>query len=66
MLSNKSVRTFTAVVFALAAPLFGQSAPTLDMLRKNFANPLMEARPMVRWWWFGPAVVKPEILTELQ
>jgi hypothetical protein len=21
---------------------------------------------MVRWWWFGPAVVKPEILSELQ
>ena len=21
---------------------------------------------MVRWWWFGPAVVKPEILHELQ
>jgi hypothetical protein len=21
---------------------------------------------MVRWWWFGPAVVKPEILRELQ
>jgi len=66
MLSNKSVRTFTAVVFALAAPLFAQSAPSLDLLRKNFANPPIEARPMVRWWWFGPAVVKPEILAELQ
>ena len=21
---------------------------------------------MVRWWWFGPAVEKPEILHELQ
>src|ERR1035441_1012202 len=29
-------------------------------------NPPNEARPMVRWWWFGAAVVKPEILLELQ
>ena len=42
------------------------AAPSLDILRANFLNPPNEARPMVRWWWFGPAVVKPEILRELQ
>lgn len=36
-----------------------------DLLR-NFANPPADARPMVRWWWFGAAVEKPEILRELQ
>ena len=41
-------------------------APTVDTLRKNFLNPPNNARPMVRWWWFGTAVVKPEILRELQ
>jgi hypothetical protein len=35
-------------------------------LQKNFLNPPSGARPMVRWWWFGAAVVKPEILRELQ
>ena len=57
-----------ALALGLAAPALAQSpaAPSLDTLRKNFANPPIEARPMVRWWWFGPAVVKPEILAELQ
>jgi hypothetical protein len=41
-------------------------APSLETLHKGFLNPPNEARPMVRWWWFGTAVVKPEILRELQ
>ena len=41
-------------------------SPSIETLRKDFANPPNEARPMVRWWWFGAAVVKPEILRELQ
>ncbi|MDW5266892.1 MULTISPECIES: glycosyl hydrolase [Acidobacteriaceae] len=35
-------------------------------LHQNFDNPPTSARPMVRWWWFGLAVEKPEILRELQ
>jgi len=42
------------------------AAPSLAAVHAAFANPPNEARPMVRWWWFGPAVVKPEILRELQ
>src|SRR6202522_256059 len=38
----------------------------LAALRAGFLNPPDDARPMVRWWWFGAAVVKPEILRELQ
>ncbi len=41
-------------------------AQTVEQLRAGFLNPPPEARPMVRWWWFGPAVVKPEILRELE
>lgn len=41
-------------------------SPTVATMRKDFLNPPNETRPMVRWWWFGPAVVKPEILRELQ
>src|SRR6185437_1162328 len=51
------------------APTTASSAattPTLEILHRNFVNPPNEARPMVRWWWFGLAVVKPEILRELQ
>src|ERR1700761_8655114 len=33
---------------------------------QNFIVPPRDARPMVRWWWFGLAVQKPEILHELE
>ena len=56
-----------ALQLTLAPALTAQApAPTVKILRKNFVNPPNDARPMVRWWWFGPAVVKPGILTELQ
>ena len=42
------------------------AAPSVDTLRREFLNPPDAAKPMVRWWWFGAAVVKPEILRELQ
>lgn len=32
----------------------------------HLANPPADARPMVRWWWFGPAVVQSELERELQ
>ena len=57
-----------AAILCLAiAPLSAQtSASSIETLRKDFLNPPNEARPMVRWWWFGSAVVKQEILRELQ
>src|ERR1700744_1158496 len=41
------------------------AALSMEQLRAAFASPPADARPMVRWWWFGPAVVKPEIAREL-
>src|SRR5579875_766827 len=38
----------------------------LASLRQEFATPPMDARPMMRWWWFGPAVEKDELARELQ
>ncbi len=35
-------------------------------LKQQFQNPPAEFRPMVRWWWFGIAVEKGELLHELQ
>jgi hypothetical protein len=55
-----------AAVLAFAPSLTAQTSPDLTTVHKNFVSPPNEDRPMVRWWWFGPAVVKPEILTELQ
>jgi hypothetical protein len=33
---------------------------------QNFQNPPADAKPIMRWWWFGPAVVKPELEKELR
>ncbi len=38
----------------------------LALLEKSFANPPDDCRIMVRWWWFGPAVTKPELQRELE
>ena len=58
-----------AMVAVCGVPAFAQEAKPADSiaaLRAGFENPPDAAKPMVRWWWFGPAVVKPEILKELQ
>ncbi len=58
------IATTISLVIALSTPLFSQSS--IDNLRKNFQNPPADAKPMMRWWWFGTAVEKPEILRELK
>ncbi|HEX4810628.1 MAG TPA: glycosyl hydrolase, partial [Bryobacteraceae bacterium] len=40
--------------------------PSLDALHQSFVDPPSNARIMMRWWWFGAAVTKPELARELQ
>ncbi len=35
-------------------------------LHKGFAHPPDESRIMMRWWWFGPSLTKPELKRELE
>ena len=51
---------FAATILAAA---FASAQTTLH---DQFLNPPASAKPMVRWWWFGAAVTKPEIKNELQ
>jgi hypothetical protein len=44
----------------------GTVADSLTPIRGGFAAPPMDARPMMRWWWFGPAVEKGELARELR
>ena len=39
---------------------------TLVELKRSFENPPDDARIMMRWWWFGPAVTKPELEREMR
>jgi len=55
------------VFFLLTQATTHSSAQTsIQTIKQNFQNPPAASRPMVRWWWFGLAVQKPEILRELQ
>ncbi|MEU6718009.1 glycosyl hydrolase [Nonomuraea sp. NPDC046802] len=38
---------------------------TLDEVRRGFPAPTPDARPMMRWWWFGPTVDRTELNREL-
>jgi hypothetical protein len=40
--------------------------PNIAEQRKLFANPPADSRIMMRWWWFGPAVTKPELEREMK
>src|SRR3954451_1773594 len=41
-------------------------AQTITELRRGFEDPPDDARIMMRWWWFGPAVTKPELEREMR
>ncbi len=49
-----------SLLVVLGAQCFSQD------LRTGFLNPPADARPLMRWWWFGPAVTKPELKKELE
>lgn len=38
----------------------------IDDIKKGFARPPEDSRIMMRWWWFGPSVTKPELERELR
>jgi alpha-L-rhamnosidase len=67
-LTNQHLTTKIATTISLAlilsTPLFSQIS--IDNLKQNFQNPPADTKPMMRWWWFGTSVEKPEILRELQ
>jgi hypothetical protein len=52
-----------AAIF-LSAVLVAQDSGTA--LYGGFQSPPDDARIMMRWWWFGPAVTKPELQKELE
>jgi hypothetical protein len=72
-------RASTALAAALLCAISSQgaagapaSAPPGVTLSDSFnevaarlASPPADARPLMRWWWFGPAVAKPELEREI-
>lgn len=68
---KRTVRAAQIAIAALLMPPFAlqglaqQSVATIAQVQRSFLNPPDDARPMMRWWWFGPAVVKPELEREI-
>ena len=52
-------------LFAAACLLAAATPATVADLRRAFERPPDDARMMVRWWWYGPSVTKPELEREL-
>jgi hypothetical protein len=48
------------------APESPGAQTNLHSFAATFKAPPNDARPMIRWWWFGPAVTKPELSRELE
>jgi hypothetical protein len=38
---------------------------SIAAVQQGFLNPPDDARILMRWWWFGPGVVKPELQREI-
>lgn len=55
-----------ALCVVLATTGFAQKAVVSDSFARTFAAPPDDTRPMMRWWWFGPAVVNEELGRELR
>src|SRR5260370_465887 len=51
------------VCLATLAPARAQS---INELQRGFERPPDDAKIMMRWWWFGPAVTKPELEREMR
>lgn len=57
---------FTAALHSQAANRQSGQPSNLRSFVATFKSPPNDAKPMIRWWWFGPAVTKPELARELQ
>ena len=53
-----------ALSCALAAHAAGPSTTFADVAQ-HLQTPPPDARPMMRWWWFGPAVEQSELEREI-
>ena len=61
--ASKLLFAMLAVVLPIVVSL---CRADIEPLQQSFQQPPDEARIMVRWWWFGPAVTKPGLQREMK
>src|SRR3989442_4976629 len=62
---RRSAGALQMVILILVA-LGPARAQSITELQSGFERPPDETRIMMRWWWFGPAVSKPELEREMR
>ena len=55
-----------SATMTVAQEIITPGSKKIGEIYQGFILPPNDVRPMVRWWWFGVAVEKPEILRELE
>jgi hypothetical protein len=50
----------------VATSAFAAPSNSVESLQQQFLSPPDDSRPMVRWWWFGPAVTHSELEHEMK
>src|SRR5262245_19302530 len=65
-LAMKTRPLLACALTLMTLPASAQPLEGSDALWQTFLNPPPEARPMMRWWWFGPAVTHAEIDREIR
>ncbi|MEP7338133.1 MAG: glycosyl hydrolase [Acidobacteriota bacterium] len=71
MIISNSLRLLLGIIlFALTVALLARSSGAqvggVDTLERAFKQPPDDARIMMRWWWYGPAVAKAELEREMR
>ncbi|WP_338763797.1 glycosyl hydrolase [Massilia sp. METH4] len=68
--SSRRRLRWCAIAAALLAGLAQAQDPTvfnrIGDVAQHLAAPPADARPMMRWWWFGPAVEKRQLADEIE
>ena len=62
----RSIAPCCALLALVATAALAADPASVAELRSGFEKPPDNARMMVRWWWFGPAVTKPELEREMR
>ena len=63
---QKAPKLFFAMLAVVLPIVVSLCRADVEPLQQSFRQPPDDARIMVRWWWFGPAVTKPGLEREMK
>lgn len=66
MLDKGRLANILCLLFAGCAMALAGDPADIAGLQRAFERPADDARIMMRWWWFGPAVTKAQLEREMR